>query len=85
MREIHINNLNELSSFFRRYKESCLFRGQTHNYPTLSTSRYRSGCSPNETIKWSSLALDIIRCFVHHQETIDMNKKDVYNYGEAIL
>ncbi len=85
MKDIYINNINDLSLFFSRFKDSYLFRGQIRNYPTLSTSRYRSGCCSIETIKWSSLALDIIRCFVHRQETIDINRENVYNYGEAIL
>jgi len=90
MEEVIIKTLAELESYFSKYSNGYLFRGQTDHYldsngkVSIPTSFSRHGCIPPLMFKWVHYSNAIIRAFGgrdYHNISLESSQAILQHYG----
>lgn len=87
MKKIAISTLDELEILITKFGNDVLFRGQTSLYgssdiPSVTTSFDRKGCIPNEMLKWSQYAKNVLNTFIgEHKDNSKFIQAILQHYG----
>lgn len=90
MEEVEVNSVDNLKSYFNKYKDGFLYRGQTGHYldgnnkVSVQTSFTRHGCIPPLMFKWSHYSKSLIRAFGggnYHDLDLGLSQAILQHYG----